>query len=153
MLKKKGVRLVIYLDDILIINESKEGALADLELVVELLRDLGFIWNAEKSIFEPARVLNFLGVIVYSLKLSSALPPSKKQMVTDLCRTVLRRDFISLRGIACIMGNFTWAVPTMPFAQAHYRSMQRFYNDQAQRVDFILAGKCILSPEAKADLE
>jgi hypothetical protein len=51
------------------------------------------------------------------------------------------------------MGNFTWAIPTMPFAQAHYRSMQRFYIDQAQRVDFDLAMKCILSPEAKSDLE
>ena len=40
-----------------------------------------------------------------------------------------------------------------PFAQAHYRSMQRFYIDQALRVDFDLATKCILSSEAKADLE
>ena len=39
------------------------------------------------------------------------------------------------------MGNFTWAIPTMPFAQAHYRSMQRFYIDQAQKVDFDLLNK------------
>lgn len=32
--RKQGVRLVIYLDDILIISESREGALADLKLVV-----------------------------------------------------------------------------------------------------------------------
>ncbi|KZS08843.1 Uncharacterized protein APZ42_027054 [Daphnia magna] len=111
--RKQGVRLVIYLDDILIINESRERALTDLELVVKF----------------------------------------KVQTVTDLCRTALRRDFISLRDIACVIGNFTWAIPTMPFAQAHYRSMQRFYIDQAQRVDFNLTSKCILSPEAKADLE
>lgn len=153
LVRKQGVRLVIYLDDILIINESREGALADLELAVELLRDLGFILNVEKSIFEPAQSIEFLRVIVDSLKLWFALPYSKVQTVTDLYRTALRRDFISLRDIACIMGNFTWAIPTMPFAQAHYRSMQRFYIDQAQRVDFNLASKCILSPEAKGDLE
>ncbi len=151
--RKQGVRLVIYLDDILIISGSREGALADLKLVVELLRVLGFILNVEKSVFEPTQSIEFLGVIVDALKLSFALPPSKVQAVTDLCRTALRRDFISLRDIACIMGNFTWAIPTMPFAQAHYRSMQRFYIDQAQRVDFDLAMKCILSPEAKSDLE
>jgi hypothetical protein len=151
--RKQGVRLVIYLDDILIISGSREGALADLKLVVELLRVLGFILNVEKSVFEPTQSIEFLVVIVDALKLSFALPPSKVQAVTDLCRTALRRDFISLRDIACIMGNFTWAIPTMPFAQAHYRSMQRFYIDQAQRVDFDLAMKCILSPEAKSDLE
>ena len=53
--RKQGVRLVIYLDDILIINESREGALADLKLVVELLQDLGFILNVEKSLFEPTQ--------------------------------------------------------------------------------------------------
>ena len=151
--RKQGVRLVIYLDDILIINESREGALADFKLVVELLQDLGFILNVEKSLFEPTQSIEFFGVIVDALKLSFALPSSKIQTVTDLCRTALSRDFISLRDIACIMGNFTWAIPTMPFARAHYRSMQRFYIDQTQKVDFDLAMKCVLSPEAKADLE
>ena len=94
-----------------------------------------------------------MGVIVDALKLSFALLFGKIQTVTDLCRTALSRDFISLRDIACIMGNFTWAIPTMPFTQAHYRSLQRFYIDQAQKIDFYLAMKCVLSPEAKADLE
>jgi hypothetical protein len=74
--RKQGVRLVIYLDDILIINESREGALADLKLVVELLQDLGFILNVEKSLFEPTQSIECLGVIVDALKLSFALPSS-----------------------------------------------------------------------------
>ena len=36
-LRCRGFRLVIYLDDILIMNSSKEGALADLKVVTELL--------------------------------------------------------------------------------------------------------------------
>ena len=49
-------------------------------------------------------------------------------------------------------GRFYLAHSHHPFAQAHYRSMQRFYIDQALRVDFDLATKCILSSEATADL-
>ena len=49
--RKQGVRLVIYLDDILIINESREGALADLKLVVELFYD------STSPAYTPASVL------------------------------------------------------------------------------------------------
>ena len=43
--RKQGVRLIIYLDDILIIKESREGLSADLEMVRQILQDLGFIIN------------------------------------------------------------------------------------------------------------
>ena len=46
------------------------------------------------------------------------------------------------------MGNFTWAIPTIPFAQAHYCSMQRFYITQAQQVEFNLSVNCKLTQEA-----
>jgi hypothetical protein len=54
-MRKQGVRLIIYFDDILILNESREGASADLEMVMRLLQDLGFIINIEKSILDPTQ--------------------------------------------------------------------------------------------------
>jgi hypothetical protein len=84
--------------------------------------------------------------------LSFALPPGKTQFIIDLCKKILEQEVTSLREVASVMGNFTWAIPTIPFAQAHYRSMQRFYISQAQRVGFDLTVKCKLTQEAKADL-
>ena len=55
--------------------------------------------------------------------------------------------------MASILGNFTWAVPTIPFAQAHYRSMQRFYIKNARKNCGDLNAVCFLSDDAKADLE
>jgi hypothetical protein len=40
-LRKKGLGLIIYLDDILILNGSKERALQDIVVTIELLQDLG----------------------------------------------------------------------------------------------------------------
>lgn len=150
--RKQGIRLIIYLDDILIMNESREGAIADLEMVMRLLQDLGFVVNMEKSILDPTQRIEFLGILISSTRLSFALPPGKTQFIIDLCKKILEQEVTSLREVASVMGNFTWAIPTIPFAQAHYRSMQHFYISQAQRVGFDLTVKCKLTQEAKADL-
>jgi hypothetical protein len=44
-LRKQGMRLRIYLDDILILNRSREGAAKDFKQVVDLLLQLGFLIN------------------------------------------------------------------------------------------------------------
>ena len=67
--RKQGVRLIIYLDDILIVNESREGASADLEMVMRLLQELGFIINKEKSILGPTQKIEFLGILINSIRL------------------------------------------------------------------------------------
>lgn len=62
------------------------------------------------------------------------------------------KGFVPLRCIASILGNFTWAVPTIPFAQAHYRSLQKFYIQNLKRWDLDLDSKCFLSEDARSDL-
>jgi hypothetical protein len=47
-LRRRVIRLVIYLDDTLILNESKEGLLADIDTIIDLLQSLGFLINWEK---------------------------------------------------------------------------------------------------------
>lgn len=60
-LRKHGMRLIIYLDDILIMSSSKEGARADVKKATELLQYLGFLINFEKSIVEPSQIMEYLG--------------------------------------------------------------------------------------------
>jgi hypothetical protein len=152
-LRRKGIRLVIYLDDILVLNESKEGLVADVNTVLELLQSLGFLINWEKSIIAPTQVIEYLGLIVDSNDPSFSLPCAKAAAVRKMCETALSEGKVSLRTIASIQGNFAWAIPAIPFAQAHYRSLQRFYISNAQRVDFNLEAKVRLSPSAALDLE
>lgn len=44
-LRRKGIRLVIYLDDIIFMNESREGVIADVSTAIDLLTSLGFLIN------------------------------------------------------------------------------------------------------------
>lgn len=65
---------------------------------------------------------------------------------------MLKEGSIQLRKVTSIIGNFTWAIPTVPFAQAHYRSMQRYYIQQSRKSGGDLNHRCRLSAEACDDL-
>ena len=151
-LRKLGIRLVIYLDDLLFMNQSKEGALADFKVAVDLLQSLGFLINWPKSSDEPKQVIEYLGLVVDSLLLSFSLPTEKVTSVINLCRKALTAEHVSLRDVASLLGNFNWAIPTVPFAQAHYRSMQQFYIAETRKSRGDLSVLRALTETARADL-
>ncbi|KZS02517.1 Uncharacterized protein APZ42_000419 [Daphnia magna] len=75
--RETGIRLVIYLDDILILGSSKESLTEDVGLVRSVLKTVGFIVNEEKSIYEPSQNIEFLGLIVDTITMSLSLYQSK----------------------------------------------------------------------------
>ena len=152
-LRAQGIRLVIYLDDFLIMAESISLLLKHLALVVNILRFLGFLVNEKKSVFIPSQKIEFLGIVIDSNFLSFSLPVAKVTKVTQLCKKALRAEKLPLRQLASIMGNFSWAIPTVPFAQAHFRHLQRFYISESRRFGGDLNKVVSLSASAKADLE
>ena len=151
-LRKLGIRLVIYLDDLLFLNSSKEGVLNDFIVARDLLEKLGFVINWKKSVVTPAQIMEYLGLLIDSVKMSFALPQYKVEAVLMMCRNALGAGTVSLRCIASILGNFNWAIPTIPFAQSHYRSMQRFYIDESRKTRGDLNKRRVLSAETRADL-
>ena len=55
LLRRLGIRCILYLDDKLIMSKSKENLLSYLGTAIELLILLGFIINTKKSVFKPRR--------------------------------------------------------------------------------------------------
>jgi len=66
LLRSWGVRIIIYIDNMLIMADSKEEATHHLEVLMFLLESLGFMVNPEKSNLCPCRELEFLGLQVDS---------------------------------------------------------------------------------------
>ena len=152
-LRAQGIRLVIYLDDFLIMAESIPLLLNHLSVVVNILRRLGFLINEKKSVFTPSQVIEFLGIVIDSNSLSFSLPLAKVRKVTQLCNIALRAGKLPLRQLAAVMGNFSWAIPTVPFAQAHFRNLQRFYIVESRKRKGDLNQVVSLPASARADLE
>lgn len=59
--EKMGIRIVWYVDDFLILGTSKEEAENNTRKVLNLLEELGWTINREKSTLEAAQKIEFLG--------------------------------------------------------------------------------------------
>lgn len=76
--------MIIYLDDILILNSNAEGEGRDYFFAVSILENCGFLINLEKSVGTPEQVIEYLGLIIDSKSLSLSLRPEKTAEIIDL---------------------------------------------------------------------
>ena len=61
-----GIRMRRYLDDWLVQSSSREALLHDLQVVLNLCRELGIVVNPSKSHLVPSQVVQYLGVVIDS---------------------------------------------------------------------------------------
>lgn len=83
-MRERGLRIVVYLDDFLILIGDKEGASHDFQMVVNLVSTLGFTVNWEKSSSIPEQSLEYLEMIVDSSRLSFKHPAQKIHSLESL---------------------------------------------------------------------
>ena len=76
-LRRMNIRLIIYLDDIIIMCETKTLAYENRDTTIYLLQQLGFVINLKKSILEPTTKIEFLGIVIASLTMTMSLPENK----------------------------------------------------------------------------
>jgi hypothetical protein len=105
-LRKRGIPLIIYLDDILILNESKIGAEEDFALAASILERCWFLVNNEKSIGVASQRIEYLGLIADSVSLAISLLKKKVGNILRLCKDALILPHLFLRDIVKLLGNF-----------------------------------------------
>ncbi len=150
--RERGLRVIIYLDDLLFLNEDREKLQAELKFAIFVLEALGFLINWAKSVISPSQSLEYLGVVVDSLVLNFSLPLDKVSKIKSLCSKASVIPKVPLRDLASILGNLAWAIYSVPFAQAHYRSLQNFFIRQSKFHEGDLTVLCSLSDQARQDL-
>uniref|UniRef100_A0A8W8ISQ8 Reverse transcriptase domain-containing protein n=1 Tax=Magallana gigas TaxID=29159 RepID=A0A8W8ISQ8_MAGGI len=123
-LRKMGVRLVVYLDDILIMNQSKQGVLTDCKCAINVLESLGFDVNYEKSVLVPSSVMEYLGFTVNTIDMTLSLPKQKIQKIKELSRQVIQSNHVSIRFLSELIGNLTASIQAIFLASLHYRHLQ-----------------------------
>jgi len=73
-IRNKGIRLVIYLDDMAIISPSRELSSQEAAIVIQTLESLGFIINKKKSVLIPSQIMVYLSYVIDSVELIVSLP-------------------------------------------------------------------------------
>lgn len=151
MLRKMGVRLIVYLDDILIMAESKQLATQHAQLVASTLENLGFVVNYEKSVLTPSLQMEFLGFLVDSKTLTLALPHEKVRKIQRECQKALTVPSLTLRKLASLIGLLNSSIQAVFPAPLHYRHLQNLKNQQLCH-SMNYESEVLLSPQAREEL-
>ncbi|XP_078506464.1 LOW QUALITY PROTEIN: uncharacterized protein LOC144765813 [Lissotriton helveticus] len=150
-LRTKGIRLIIYLDDILQMEQSRDQLLLHLQVTISLLQNLGFIINAQKSDLVPQQSMIFLGFRIDTRDATLNLPSQKISKIKKEIRKVLRQDRISLRQLARIVGLLSSSIQAIYPGPLHYRTLQRLKASHLRR-GLTYSELISLSSEAKSEL-
>ena len=150
-LRQFGIRVIIYLDDMLILAASRKAALVYTASAIHLLCGLGFIVNFEKSVLVPAQEMTFLGFQVRSVSLTIQISDERRTKILRSCRDALAEPGISIRQLASIVGMMTSAWPGVAPAPLHLRALQAQKNS-ARRRNMSWETAITLNPDSRADL-
>ncbi len=90
-LRERGVRILNYLDDWLILAQSREQLRAHKDLVLRHLSQLGLRVNWEKSKLVPTQRISFLGMELDSVNQTARLTQERAQSVLNCLKTLSGR--------------------------------------------------------------
>ena len=152
LLRRTGIRLIIYLDDLLFMNSSKVGLQQDMTTAQYLLENLGFVINLEKSCFQPTQQLEFLGFVVNTLDMTLLLPDCKVEAIKSHCSKMLLHHEVSVRELSQLIGKLTASIQAIFPAPLHYRHLQDLKHKALARFGHFDATTA-LSTEAKDELQ
>ena len=142
--------MVIYLDDVLILAQTKEELLKWRSIILDLLENLGFLINYDKSELEPSQSLIFLGFLINTVNMEIKLPKEKVSQAVQEAQKLLEAQQASARQLAHLIGVFSSTLPAILLAPLHYRGLQLLKHQALKKggYDVILT----LSQEAKDNL-
>ena len=116
-LRELGVRLVVYIDDILIMAESEELARDQTLGLTYLLENLGFIIHSVKKVTTPTQQIEFLGMQVHSQALELHLPGQKIRKLRS--ETAKLQDLIApptAREVSRLLGKLNSVSQAVPYS-------------------------------------
>ena len=108
MARKGYDLLIVYLDDFLLISNSKEACAEALSVLISLLRKLGFSIHWGKVV-DPTQKITFLGVELDSVQMSMRLPHDKLSILRQELQGFLGRKRATKRQLQSLAGRLSWA--------------------------------------------
>ncbi len=123
-LREQGVRILNYLDDWLILAQSRKQLSAHRDLVLKHLSLLGLRVNWEKSKLVPTQRISFLGMEFDSVNQTARLTQERAQSVLNCFKTLSGRTAVPLKLFQRLLGHMAAAAVTVPLGLLHMRALQ-----------------------------
>ena len=148
MMARKGFsKLVVYLDDFLVVGRTLKECQQAFDTLCALLLELGFVISPSKLV-RPCQKLTFLGVDIDTQSLSLSLSQKKLRDLKDLLLSFQSRVRASKRQLQQLAGRLNWACKVVHGGRTFLRRILDLMSSLASQ-----SAKCLLSEEFFKDLD
>ncbi len=132
-LREVGVRILNYLDDWLILAQSREQLGDHRDLVLRHLSQLGLRVNWEKSKLSLVQRIYFLGVEIDSVSMTARLTEERAQAVLNCQSSFRSRNVVPLKQFQRLLGHMASAAAVTPLGLLHMRPLQHWLHSRVPR--------------------
>ena len=120
----RGIRLLRYLDDWLILSTSEIKTRLHVDRLLSLCHSLGIVINTEKSDLSPSRSIEYLGMIVDTVSARAFPTEARIQKFLSLARKFLAQPRPPARWWQVLLGHMSSLEKLVPRARLQMRSLQ-----------------------------
>lgn len=115
-LRNLGFLSVVYLDDLLLFGKTYLDCLKNINASLNMLKNLGFIINEDKSRKILAQAHKSLGFILDSQKMTLELPLEKRYKVRDQTNFFKKLEKCKIRDFAHLIGSLVSCCPAIQYS-------------------------------------
>ncbi len=123
-LREVGVSVLNYLDDWLILAQSREQLCDHRDLVLRHLGQLGLRVNWEKCKLSPVQRISFLGVELDSVSMTARLTDERAQVVLNCLSSFRGRNVVQLKQFQRLLGHMATAAVVKVLGLLHMKPLQ-----------------------------
>ncbi|KAI2662214.1 ORF V: Enzymatic polyprotein [Labeo rohita] len=125
-LRQKGIHILNYLDDWLVLAQSEAELLSHRALLLSHLECLGLRVNLAKSVLHPSRQISFLGAIFDSTHLRATVVPERALAIRQLAGSFRAGALYPLKRFQRMLGLMASASPVLELGLLRMRPLQRW---------------------------
>ena len=134
-LRERGFEGFPYIDDSFVVGDKWEDCQESLDMLVQQLRELGFVVHPEKSVCTPTKQLVFLGFQLDSERFRVYLTEDKEEKFIRAASDLLRRDQPTIREVAGLVGLMVAFAQAFSYAEAYVKHIEK------DKIDALAAAK------------
>jgi hypothetical protein len=146
IMAKKGYLIVSYIDDFMLISDTKVGCDAALAALILLIEDLGLTINWDKVAL-PSQNMTFLGVNIDCVNRVLSLPAKKLAEAKTLVCSWSRKTKCTKKELQSLIGRLNWCSKVVRGGRTFLRNLIDLLPKVTQQWHYVR-----LTPGAKSDI-
>ena len=129
-LHSRSIRASMYIDDCISAVKTYSQALCVRDTIVNLLQEVGFVINFEKSSLIPSQQKVYLGFLIDTVLMKVFVTQEKLEALLHSLQSLLQCRTLTIQHLAQAIGKLVAAFPAFYQGPLHYRSLERLKTQQ-----------------------